>query len=320
MTLQAQVERDFISDQQLIQGFVEDCKLRNFTYKTITNYQSNLGIISQFLSKSGLSLVDLDKHVLKKVLTYLRDGRGLALKTIKNYFSALSSFYQYLLWEGMADRNLVLPFRKRYLRDYKHNSNSGSKRKLISIEEMTKLINSILDPRDKAIITLLAKTGIRRGELIDIDSDDIDWTEQSIKLKPKPKRSNRLIFFDHECARILKRWLKARGNYNVESGCRALFVGEHGGRLKRHGVYYAVTRHAEKIGLHNSDSDRMEDHFTPHCCRHWFTTHLRRNGIRRELLKELRGDSRGEAVDIYDHIDRKELKRAYLATMPTLGI
>jgi len=59
---------------------------------------------------------------------------------------------------------------------------------------------------------------------------------------------------------------------------------------------------------------------TPHCCRHWFTTHLRRNGIRRELLKELRGDSRGEAVDIYDHIDRKELKRANLVAIPELGI
>ena len=37
-------------------------------------------------------------------------------------------------------------------------------------------------------------------------------------------------------------------------------------------------------------------------------------------MKKLRGDSQNEAVDIYDHIDRKELKRAYLATVPLLGI
>jgi len=42
--------------------------------------------------------------------------------------------------------------------------------------------------------------------------------------------------------------------------------------------------------------------------------------MRRELIKELRGDSRNEPVDIYDHIDRKELKRAYLAAIPILGI
>jgi integrase/recombinase XerD len=37
-------------------------------------------------------------------------------------------------------------------------------------------------------------------------------------------------------------------------------------------------------------------------------------------LKELRGDARKEAVDIYDHIDEKELRRAYLAAVPLLGI
>jgi integrase/recombinase XerD len=128
------------------------------------------------------------------------------------------------------------------------------------------------------------------------------------------------VFFDDECARVLKRWMSARRNYHLKRGCKALFVKEHGGRLKRHGVYRAVTKHAGEVGLHNPDSDRMEDHSASHCCRHWFTTHLRRNGIRREFLKELRGDSRGEAVDIYDHIDRKELKRAYLAHVPELAI
>jgi integrase/recombinase XerD len=38
------------------------------------------------------------------------------------------------------------------------------------------------------------------------------------------------------------------------------------------------------------------------------------------FLKELRGDARSEAVDIYDHIDPKELRRAYLAAIPRLGI
>ena len=40
----------------------------------------------------------------------------------------------------------------------------------------------------------------------------------------------------------------------------------------------------------------------------------------REFLKELRGDSRSEAVDIYDHIDLDELRQGYLAAIPRLGI
>jgi integrase/recombinase XerD len=47
-------------------------------------------------------------------------------------------------------------------------------RKLISIEDMANLINSTLDVQDRAIITILAKTGIRRRELITLDVDNID--------------------------------------------------------------------------------------------------------------------------------------------------
>ena len=42
--------------------------------------------------------------------------------------------------------------------------------------------------------------------------------------------------------------------------------------------------------------------------------------MRREFIQELRGDSRREAIDIYDHIDLKEPKEAYLACIPQLGI
>ena len=74
------------------------------------------------------------------------------------------------------------------------------------------------------------------------------------------------------------------------------------------------------MGFHNPDSQRLEDHFGPHCFRHWFTTWLLRNGMPRKYVKELRGDKRGEAVDIYHHIDREELRRAYLACIPKLGV
>lgn len=324
MTLNADTiekSHDLPSDESLINGFIEDCRLRGLSTQTTRSYKSNLGIVSKFLRGRNLSLLDLDRNALKTILQYFMGKREYTHKTLENHFSALSSLYQYLNYEGIQEANPILPFRKRYLKRYKNSKNQRpSERKLISVEEMAMLISSILNPRDKAIITLLAKTGIRRGELVDIDLDDIDWIEQSIKLKQKPKRSNRVVFFDDECAHILHRWFQARKNYNVKPGCNALFVNIRGDRLKRHGVRYAVTRHAEKVGLHHPDSERMEDHFSPHCCRHWFTTHLRRNGLNREFLKELRGDSRREAVDIYDHIDHKELRRAYLAAIPRLGI
>lgn len=315
------LENKSINDDKLIGDFILDCRLRKFSEESIRSYKSILKMASKFLANSHISLLGLDKYALKELLAHLTNDCGYSAKTLQNYFSALSSFCDYLAYEGFTDRNAILPFRKRYLRQYKdYRHNPGPSRKLISIEQMRMLINSILDPRDRAIVTLLAKTGIRRKELIMIDVDDIGWEEQSIQLKPHPKRSNLVIFFDDECARILKRWIGTRENYKLPSDCKALFVGERGERLERHGVHRVVTKYAIRIGLHDPKSKRIEDHFTPHCCRHWFTTHLRRNDLRREYLKELRGDARKEAVDIYDHIDKKELRRAYLAAVPLLGI
>ena len=74
------------------------------------------------------------------------------------------------------------------------------------------------------------------------------------------------------------------------------------------------------LGIHNPKSSKLEDRFSAHCCRHWFTTHLRHAGMPREFIQELRGDIRREAIDIYDHIDREELRRSYLSQILKLGI
>jgi integrase/recombinase XerD len=305
-------------DRDLVRDFLSDCRLRGMTRESVYGYKSNLRIFSSYLKRHGVSVLAVDKDVLRAFLTYLKDDRGLSVKRVENYFSSLSSLYEYLAYEGYVNANPVLPVRKRYLRSYKKNDNSAPERKLISIDEMSAFINSILSVRDRALVAMLAKTGIRRGELVAIDLDDIDWEEMSITLKPRAKRSNRVVFFDSETATLLKEWLGVRER--IDTDTKALFIGSRGERLMRSGVYNAIVKWAEKVKLHNPSSPRMEDHFTPHCCRHWFTTHLRRAGMPREFIQELRGDKRRDAIDIYDHIDRDELRRAYLAFIPRLSI
>ena len=168
-------------------------------------------------------------------------------------------------------------------------------------------------------MTVLAKTGIRKGELISIDVGDIDWRLGGIELKPKRKRSNRKVPFDDEAAVMLGRWLKVRSDYAV-NGETALFIGDRGKRIGRNIVYEVVSGNAEMVGLSLPESPRLEDHFGPHCFRHFLTTELRRAGMKSEFLKELRGDSRREAVDVYDHIPFTELREEYLPCVPRLGI
>jgi integrase/recombinase XerD len=196
--------------KDLIEEFMADCRLRGMTSESIRGYSSNLKIFQRFLERNRASLLEVDRDVLRSFLAYLRDERKVSRKRMENYFSSLSSLYEYLAYEGYVTSNPVLAVRKRYLKAYKKNG-ENAERKLISVEEMSTLVNSVFSVRDRALITLLAKTGVRRGELIRIDLEDIDWEEQSITLKPRAKRSNRVVFFDGETAKVLREWLEVRG-------------------------------------------------------------------------------------------------------------
>lgn len=304
-------------NDEALEAYIKDARRRRLTERTIENYRSCVKIFLQYLNGNA---VDIDIDGLRHFLDHLVDELNLADASINRYFSALASFYEFLEFEGIVDKSLIPLFRKRYLRHLEGSKNSQSERQIIGVEQMAGLINSILDPRDKAVVTLLAKTGMRRNELINIDIEDINWEENAIMLKPTRKRANRHLFFDDETARVLKRWMIARESRVQDSSSKALFLNQEGRRLKRNGIYSLVTKHAERVEIHNPGSKDLGKRFTPHCCRHWFTTHLIRSGMSREMVKELRGDVRTEAVDLYNHIDRKELKMTYLAHIPQLGV
>jgi len=313
------MDMDTLTDNELITRFKNDCQLRNFSKHSIESYSSTMNLFSRFLKQKKRTLLDVDQEILLQYISYLINN-DISYKTVENRFSTFSSFYDYITYEKLIEKNLIIEIRKRYIRRYKKNDNGGSKRKLVSIEEMSYFINLIFDIETKAIAIVFAKTGIRLRELIAIDTNDINWSNMSIELKSTPKRSNLTVFFDYECALIIKRWLKKRETI-AKKNCKALFVTyQHGKRIHRNTIYRNFTSWGEKAGLHDSKSDRLEDHFTPHCCRHWYTTHLRRAGMTREFIKMLRGDRRKEAMDIYDHIDMEELRRSYLAHIPKLGV
>ncbi len=307
-------------DRWSLEEYLRDASIQGLTEETLQGYKSNLRQAFEFFDGDPQSV---GWGELKELLYYLqnehpgRDGTpGVSGSTINGWFSALNSYYSFLVFEGQIEENPIPDFRDRYIDG--GTDQSRSERQLVSVEEMAMLIHGTLDVRDRALNLLLAKTGIRRNELQNVDLDDVDWEELSIRLQPTAKRNNTVVFFDGETARVLNRWLDVRATTEPET--QALFTNQVGNRLKRSGIYRSVTESGEKVGLHNPDSMDPQERFTPHCHRHWFTTHLRRSGMPREFIKELRGDSRGEAIDIYDHIDREELRESYLANIPTLGL
>lgn len=145
---------------------------------------------------------------------------------------------------------------------------------------------------------------------------DLDLEKGEFRIKPKAKRSNRLGFLDPELTAALQEyldWREIRAKDNA-----ALWISYEGTRISRNYVYNTVTKLASRMGLYDRRGP-LNKKFTPHCFRHFFTTHLRRAKMPREFIQELRGDRRKDAVDIYDHIEIEELRRTYLACIPSLG-
>jgi len=308
--------------ENIIDKFEQDCVRQGLVPETARHYVAQVRILDEFLNQKGLEFSQVDKFIMADFINHLRMERRVTVKTLENYLYGIKNFLEFLHYHDYhteLNYETLAYVRKRYIKRYKHDD-APTVIKLISVDEMRALVLSILNPRDRAIVLLFAKTGIRRNELIQINVEDLDLANYTITLKPQRKRSNCTAFFDYETAKVLREWLENRAELGYPNE-GPLFVSKRRGRLKRQGIYHMFTKNTEKIGYHNPHSPKAEDHFFPHCCRHWFTTHLIRNGMKREHIKWLRGDSLGkEAVDIYHHIEPQDVFKEYLRTMPRLGL
>ena len=200
----------------LLDDFKADCELRNIDRRGL--YYLYASMFCSFLEARGKDPCQVERDDLKAYLQAIRD-RGLKTSSQRKVFTCLSSFYAFVVDEDLMVSNPIIPFRRRYLRQYKDNCSEP--RQLVSIDQAAMLINSILHSRDKAVLSLLFKTGMRLGELCSLDVGDLNMQDMSLVLKPTAKRSNRQLFFDHETARMLQAWLASRPDI---SGGSPLFI------------------------------------------------------------------------------------------------
>ena len=306
----------------MLKNFIADCHCRGLSPQTIATYRSYIAHFLQVLEKDP---VKVDTDDLRIFLTHLRNKRyavgkqnrqGVATSTLCSYFSALSSFYDWLVWEQKISTNPVIPFRKRYLR-LSRQRNGENSRQLISVKQMKDLFTLAReDLLALALMTFLAKTGLRKGELLAMNIQDLDFLHGEFIVPAKAKRSSRLGFLDSETILILQEYLECRES---TAKCDALWISPTGQRMHKDTPYEIVTYYAGLLGIHDPRGPIMRK-FTPHCFRHFFTTHLRRSGMSREFRMELRGDSIKNAMDIYDHIDKEELRKAYLKHVPKFDL
>lgn len=197
--------------------FKYDCQSLGYNDHTIESYLSNIRLFFEYIQ---IPPEEITNTQLNKFLRYLRYEKeiikgnnvkiGASKSTIKTYFSSLHAYYDYLEYNGFIDHNPIPKFRRRYLKHIRKHKGPDNTRQLVSIRQMAELVYSIEDPLERAILAVMAKTGVRRGELIAMDLDDLDLSTGTIHLKPTGKRTNRTVFVDQETIDILQVYLDNR--------------------------------------------------------------------------------------------------------------
>lgn len=310
-------------NERLIEEWLEDLAALRRAESTVTSYRSDVRFASRLFASMGRDFTQVDRASLKRfhAMIEVNDaGRERRLSRLKGIYAALASMMDYLEDEGIIEDNVLPRFRRRYLRVYKERDQDTTRRQCPSAEKIAELVYTQKEPQIHAFCMLLAKTGIRRGEAHLMDVQDIDFARQEIRLKPRRKRTNLRIPFDHECAEALRDHLRVRRLMLFGGDTDALWVNRNGRRADKNTLLRWVNRAAQEVDLHDPTTDRLalDKRFGPHNFRHWFTTTLRRAGCPERVLIELRGDARTETRDRYDHVEDDEMRQHYLAAMPEL--
>ena len=299
---------------ELSDDFLKDCRLRGRTNRTIEGYRSAIREFLEYFPEPER----VGKEELKEYLGKLQE-RDLKGRTIKSYFSAVSSFYEYLIYEEKVQANPMLPFRARYLdKPAKHE-----RRQLLSVKQMRELINSIPpeEIRDIAMLVVLAKTGARRNEFINILAEDVDFKRAILRLPEASKRNNRYIPMDNELFIVLETYMEWRKT-RVKPGCKYLWITHRGHHFNEEDINRMIAYYAEPLGLHRPGGP-LEKRLTCHCFRKFFTHHLTKNGMTELFVQILRGDSLKDAAWKDNYIEpedmiNEEIRYMYSDTAPQL--
>lgn len=291
----------------ILNKFLKDCLARGLTKHTVETYKSS---ISAFLDR----FPDPSQVTLENLVDFLEDLRAQNLQssTLKGSFAALNTFFDYLVFTGHLISNLIPSFRKRYLTRLKFN---GAARQLISVQDMRILVSAAPSILERTILLLLAKIGMRRGELLALKYSDVDLKTNTIRLPKKAKRTNRIAFIGPELHETLEEYLAWR---EPRAKSDWLLVSKHGGRIHKDLPGKILAALGIQNGLHDPKGP-LSKKLTPHCFRHWFTTHLFRAGMDPQYIMWLRGDSMGkQSWQLYNFIDPEQVRADYEKRIPKL--
>jgi integrase/recombinase XerC/integrase/recombinase XerD len=234
--------------------------------------------------------VEVTPVLVNDFLSFVSSMQTYKPKTFHRIISTLSSFYRYLYSQEVVSTNPLIGIdrpriKQQEVKYLKHN-------------QVLRLIDSIEDIRDKLIVRTIYATGVRVSELCNINIEDIDFDEHTIRIRGKGDKI-RTVFIDDETLEDIKKFIS-----NQIVG--PLFVGQQGKHISSRAIQH-IFKHYAPQGI------------TPHKIRHSYASELYKRSKNLRVVQENLGHTSIKTTEIYLHTDIDERRQVYQQYFPLSG-
>ena len=279
-------------EQYLRYKYRRNCKANTLRQAATSLVQ----FLSFFANRGNTVLEQLSREDIEAFVEALQD-RGLKPATVNTRLRNVYAFVRYLIIEdrgfdwGLMERKVKLKLPDRLPR-------------AIEPQHLDQLLGAIDNCRDRALILLLLRTGMRIGELLNCKVEDIDLYEQKILIYQSDKTCvGRVVYYSEDAHQALLAWLRLRDPLKQH-----LFYGRGDKPLSYEAARSILHKYLQKAGLQYSG-------YSLHCLRHTFATDLLNATMPLECLRELLGHSSMEITRRYARLSDKTREQEYFRAM-----
>ena len=214
-------------------------------------------------------------------------------------WSALNTFFNFLMINDYISQNPMLKTKRPKI-------NTEHTVVYLSKKEIAKVMSAIendyrghMMTRDKAIVGLALATGIRVSALVQINIEDIDFDNNSVKVIEK-RTKTRTLYFGENTKQILQEWIDTRNKYYGDAETDALFLSQWKRRITTNGVRHLITKYTKGINKN----------ITPHKLRATAATQAAAAGISVQTIQNMYGHESIQTTMRYVAALNKEKKEA----------
>lgn len=275
------------SNDTLLKAFLSAKQVEGCSQPTIRYYGNTIKLLADNMPKR---FTDYSTEDIRAYLAVFQQKHNATKVTVDNVRRIFSSFFSWLEEEDFILKNPVRRI---------HKVKTGTQvREVLSDESLESIRDTCNHPRDLAMIDLLASTGMRVGELVKLNREDINFTERECVVFGKGNKQ-RIVYFNARTKIHLQQYLNERSDQN-----EALFVSLNNPqkRLQISGVEVRL----RKIG-HEANVPRVH----PHKFRRTLATMAIDKGMPVEQVQKLLGHVKIDTTMQYAMVNQNNVKLSH---------